>query len=120
MTLAVHLVWSAVRGCRIARVHVVVTVLLQLLDTTRWSLVLTGDLSTGLVANRRKLDLLATTLLIAGRRLSVVARRSIGGVGLSGGSSSTFLLSLTLVLFLLLTCFPFLANLLEFCERDTG
>jgi hypothetical protein len=99
---------------------VVVTVLLQLLDTTRWSLILTGDLSAGLVADRRELDLLATALLIAGRRLSVVARRSVGGVGLSGSGSSTFLFSLALVLFLFLACFPFLANLLEFCERHTG
>ena len=98
----------------------VVTVLLQLLDTTRWSLILTGDLSARLVADRRELDLLATALLIAGRRLSVVARRSVGGIGLSGSGSSTFLLSLALVLFLLLTCFPFLTNLLEFCVRDTG
>ena len=114
--MAVHLVWSAIWGCRIARVHMVVTVLLQLLDTTRWSLVLTRNLSTRLVADRRKLDLLATALLIARRRLSVVARRSIGGVGLGSSSSSTFLLSLSLALFLLLTCFPFLANLLEFCD----
>jgi hypothetical protein len=93
----------------------VVTVLLQLLDTTRWSLVLARDLSAGLVADRRELDLLATALLIAGRRLSVVARRAIGRIGLGSSGSSTLLLSFTLVVFILLACFPFLADLLEFC-----
>jgi hypothetical protein len=87
-----------------------------LLDTTRRSLVLAGHLSARLVADRRKLNLLATALLIAGRRLSIVARRAVGWVGLGGSGASSLLLSFTLILFLLLTCLPFLANFLEFYE----
>jgi hypothetical protein len=98
----------------------VVTVLLKLLDTTRWGLILARDLSAGLIANRRKLDLLATALLIAGRRLSVIAGRAISRVGLGGSGSSTLFFSFALVLLLLLTCFPFLANLLEFCVWQAG
>jgi hypothetical protein len=57
MTLAIHLVWCAIWRSWVARVRdMIVAVLLQLLYTAGWSLVLTGDLGTGLVADRRELN----------------------------------------------------------------
>ena len=57
MTLAIHLVGSAVGRCWVARVrNVVIAVLLQLLHAAGWSLVLARDLSAWLVADGRELD----------------------------------------------------------------
>jgi hypothetical protein len=95
---------------------VIIAVLLQLLDTTRWSLVLARNLGAGLVADGRQLNLLASTLrMIAWRRLVVVVGRAVGRVSLGCGSSSTLLFRFTLVLLFLLALLPFFANLLEFC-----
>ncbi len=119
MTLVIHLVRSSVWGSRVARVHVAVAVLLQLLNTTGWGLVLAGNLSTRLVADGRKLDLRASGLLVAGRWLgAVVGILSIRRVSLHRGCASTLLFSLALVLFFLLASLPFLADLLEFYEDE--
>ncbi len=97
----------------------VVAVLLQLLNTTGWGLVLARHLSARLIADGRKLDLGAATLLIAGRWLSIVVGGAVSRVSLGGGSTSTLLFGLALILFFLLACLPFLANLLEFCRGTT-
>ena len=112
MTLAIHLVWSAVRRGGVSRVlQMIIAVFLELLHAAGWSLVLPRHLSTGLIADRGQLDG-ATCLLIAGRR------RTFGrlAVGRDRGSSSAILLGFALVLLLLLASLPLLADLLEFCE----
>jgi len=79
MTLAIHLVWSAIWRSRVARVRdMIVAVLLQLLNTAGWSLILARDLGTRLVADRRELDR-STCLLVAGSRAIVGRALAIGG-----------------------------------------
>ena len=63
--------------------------------------------------------MLTTTLWITRRCLSVVVWWAVGRVRLSSGSASSLFLSLALALLLLLTSLPLLADLLEFCRRDT-
>ena len=63
--MAIHLARLSVWRGRVSRIHVVwVGVLLQLLNTSGWSLVLAWNLSAWLITNRWKLDWLATWLLI--------------------------------------------------------
>jgi hypothetical protein len=111
--LAIHLVWSSIRRRRISRIHVAVAVLLQLLNTAGWSLVLTRNLRSRLIADWWQLNLSSSSLLVARRRLvAVVGAWAIRGLGLS--SASTILLGLALGVLLLLSRLPFLADLLEF------
>jgi len=114
--LVIHLVRSTVWRSRIACIHLVVAVLLKLLNTTRWGLVLTRNLSARLVTDRRKLNR-SSALRVAGRRLSaVVGVLRVSGARLGSGSTGSLFLSLAVVVFLLLSRLPFLADLLEFCS----
>jgi hypothetical protein len=116
MTLVIHLVGGTVRRSRVASVHLVMTVLLKLLNTARWSLVLARNLSTRLVTDRRKLNRSAS-LRVAGRRLSaVVGVLSVWWTRLGSGSTGSLFLSLAVVVFLLLASLPLLSDLLEFCS----
>ena len=113
MTLAIHLAWGPVGRSWVSGVHVAIAVLLELLDTTGWGLVLARNLRARLVADRWKLDLSTSRLLIPRRRLVAVIRiLSIGWVGDLGGTG-TVIFGLALSVFLLLACLPFLSNLLE-------
>lgn len=109
MTLTVHLVWSTIRRSWVARVlKVVVAVLLELLNAGGGSLILTWDLSAGLVADGRQLN--GSTAGWVSRGRSSIA----GGLAFSGDSSAgTLIVSLSLVLLFLLACLPFLSDLLE-------
>ena len=114
MTLTVHLVWSAVRRSWVARVlKVVVAVLLELLNTARGSLVLTWNLSAGLIADGWELDG-STSLLVTWGRSAIAG---VWAFGRNGGGSGTLFISLSLVLLLLLASLPLLSNLLEFCKE---
>lgn len=112
MTLAIHLAWGPVGRSWVSGVHVAVAVLLELLDATRWSLVLARNLRARLVTDRWELDLSASRLLVSRRRLVAVRVLSISWVGNLGGTG-TVVFSLALCVFLLLACLPFLSNLLE-------
>jgi len=108
MTLTVHLVWRAVRRSRVARVlKMAIAIFLKLLDTTGGSLVLTRNLSARLVADWWELN--GSTLLVSRGRTAFRALTITG----DGSSSSTVLVLLSLVLFLLLACFPLLSDFLE-------
>jgi hypothetical protein len=90
----------------------VVTILLKLWDTSRRSLVLTWNLSAGLVSDGWELDRSSTLLVARGRS-------TIGGVlafSRYGGGSGTILLCLSLVLLFLLASLPLLSDLLEFYD----
>lgn len=118
MTLAIHLAWGPVGRSWVSGVHVAIAVLLKLLDTAGWGLVLARNLCTRLVADRWKLDLSTSRLLVSRRRLVAVVRvLSVGWVGDLGGTG-TVVLSLALCVFFLLACLPFLSDLLELCERN--
>ena len=107
MTLAIHLAWGPVGRSWVSGVHVAIAVLLELLDAAGWGLVLARNFSARLVANRWKLDLSASRLLVPRRRLAVVVRvLSIGWVGLDLGGTGTAALGLALCVFLLLECLP--------------
>ena len=112
MTLTVHLVGRTIRRSWVARVlEVVVAVLLQLLNPARGGLILTGNLSARLVADRGELNRSA--------RLWVARRRgSVGGLPIRGNGrgSCTILISLTLILFLLLARLPLLSDFFELCH----
>ena len=97
----------------------IVAVLLQLLDAARRGLVWTWDLSTWLVTDGWKLDLLATSLRVSWGSLRVLVGCAVGGICLGGSGSSSLFFSLALVLFFLLASLPFLADLLEFYKSDT-
>jgi hypothetical protein len=112
MTLVVH-VWGSIWRSRVSRVlDVVVTILLKLLNTTRWSLVLAWNLRTRLVADGRKLDI-AGALLVT-RRWSAVWRAL--AISRNCSRSGSLILSFALVLFFLLSCLPLLSDLFEFCR----
>lgn len=115
MTLVIHLAWSPVGRSWVSRVHVAIAILLELLDSAGWGLVLARNLRARLIANRWKLDLSASRLLIPRRRLVAVVRvLSIGWARLDLGGTGTVVFGLALCVFLLLACLPFLSNLLEF------
>jgi hypothetical protein len=114
MTLAIHLVWSAVRRSRVAGVRdMIVAVLLQLLNTAGWGLVLARNLSARLVADRWQLDR-STSLLVARSRAIVGRALAIGG---NCSSSGAFFVSLSLILLLLLSSLPLLPDFLELCNE---
>lgn len=111
MTLAIHLVRSAIWRSWVARVlKMIVAVLLQLLNTTRRSLVLGRHLGVGLITDRGQLN--RATSLVTSRR-STFRGLTLG----SNSSSVTLFLGLAGVLFLLLAGLPLLSDLLEFCGR---
>lgn len=118
MTLAIHLAWGPVGRSWVSGVHVAVAVFLELLDTAGWSLILARNLRARLIANRWKLDLSASRLLVARRRLvGIIGVLSIGGVGLDLGGTGTVIFSLALCVLLLLACLPLLSDLLELCTE---
>lgn len=110
MTLVIHLVWGTVWGCWVARILkvVVVAVLLELLDTTSGGLVLTRNLTGGLVANGGKLNRPCRLRVASGGSFA----RAL--VGRDDGSAGTIIFLLALSFLLLLAGLPLLANLLEF------
>ena len=110
--MVIH-VWCAVGRSWVARIRDVVlaAVLLELLNATSRSLVLTWNLSAGLVADRRKLN--RATLGITGRRTI----RSLA-ISRDGSSASTILVGLALVLLFLLASLPLLSDLLEFYKKQ--
>jgi hypothetical protein len=91
-------------------------VVLELLDGTAWSLVLTRNLSARLIADGRKLD--RTTSLWSISRLSAVDGSLT--IGRTGSSTSAIFLSLTCVLILLLAGLPLLSDLLELFRSALG
>lgn len=112
--MVIHLVWGTVWRRGVARVlKMVVAVLLQLLDTTRWCLVLTRDLSTRLITDGWQLDR-ASGLLVSSRRGVVVG---VLAISRDDSGSSTLVFGLALVLLLLLAGLPLLPDLFEFCRR---
>lgn len=116
--MTVHLVRSAVRRRRVARVlQVAVAILLQLLHAASRSLILSGDLGAGLVADGRQLDGAARLLLLVAARGGGGVRRGRLGVGRAGRGTSTVVVGLALVLLFLLAGLPLLADLLELCDE---
>lgn len=116
MTLAIHLVWSAIWRSWVARILNMVAVLLQLLDATGRCLVLTRDLRSGLVTNRWELNGSLTWLVTLGR--GTLTRRLTFSWCADSLSSSTLFFGLALVLLLLLASLPFLSDLLELCSKS--
>jgi hypothetical protein len=119
ITLAVHLGWCAIWRSWIARVlEMTLLVLLELLDSATGSLllILTWNLGTRLVTDRRELDRSAT-LRVARGRAAFWDRLTLGR---DSDSASTILVGLALVLLLLLASLPLFANLFEFCSTTDG
>lgn len=117
MTLAIHLVWSAIRRSWVARIlKMVVAILLELLHTTSWGLVLARDLGPGLVADGWELNGTRAALLVAwGCRRSLAGRLAFHR-STANSSSSAFLVGLALILLVLLARLPLLADFLELCK----
>lgn len=106
MTLLVHLLALPVRRVWVSRVHLAVALLVHLLHPS-W--VLTWDLSPGRsVTDRRELGTDARRVVLW-RRLGRVGRLAIG----LRRCTLSLVVRLSLALFLLLSRFPLLADLLE-------